>query len=204
MDYCWRTTSTKSRFELHNSTKDRATGDDSTKRRSELHEHENPMPNGVEMWGAYSFLDQAWSDPAGMANLMGGSHMQMHMPDGGSPAFAFRRYKDGQFLVTTNGDNDPTTNNKRYKGALAFNRVHDLVYRFIIDPLHGQLDVWVDGNHVVNLWDSSIGTAKPGCYFCIGLYFAGGVTCPVIAEFGNIAFPSRTSLSSRINSPPSW
>ena len=205
MDYCWRHTATKSRFELHNTTKDHGDNEGSTKRRSELHENTNRMPNGVELWGAYSFIDHSWSDPAGMkANGNGGAHMQMHMPSGGSPAFAFRRYKDGRFLITTNGDNDPTNNHKRYIAALSFDRVHDIVYRFTIDPMHGRLDVWLDGNHVLSLSDASIGSSTPGCYFCFGLYYGGGVTCPIVAEFGNLVFPSRTSLSSRIGSPPGW
>lgn len=203
LDHCWRLTSTQARFELHNTTLDHGQNDPSTKRRAELHANKYPLPNGVELWGAYSFVDHAWSDPAGMLALgSGGSHMQMHMPAGGSPAFSFRRYKDGRFSVTTNGDKDPISNNRRYLGALSFDQAHDIVYRFVIDPLHGSLDVWLDGKQIVNLWDASIGTATAGCYACYGLYYGGGVTCPIVTEQGNIAFPSTTSLSSRITRPP--
>lgn len=205
MPYCWEYTSTKARFELHNTSKDKGDNDPSTKRRSELHANKDRLPNGVEMWGAYSFLDHAWSDPAGMKAIgSGGAHSQMHMPSGGSPAFAFRRYKDGRFLVTTNGDNDPTSNHKRYIGTLSFGQVHDVVYRFTLHPTHGALDVWLDGRHIVSLWDSSIGSSEVGCYQCYGLYYGRGVTCSVVTEIGNIAFPSRTSLSSRITSRPRW
>jgi hypothetical protein len=205
MDHCWRVAGSKSRFELRNTTNDRGSGDPSSKRRSELHENKTRMPNGVAMWGAHSFVDHAWSDPSGMlANGSGGAHMQMHMPSGGSPAFAFRRYKDGRFLITTNGDADSTSNHKRYIAALSFDQPHDLVYRFILDALKGELDVWLDGRHVVSLRGASIGSYTAGCYLCLGLYYGGGVTCPIVAEYGNFAFPATSSLLSRTTAPPRW
>jgi len=204
LDHCWRLTSSRARYELHSTTQDRGSNDPTTKRRTELHANKYPLPNGVQLWGAYSFIDHSWADPAGMKLLGGGSHMQMHMPAGGSPAFAFRRYKDGRFSVTTNGDNDPISNNRRYLAALSFDQPHDIVYRFVIDPMHGALDVWLDGNHIVSLWDASIGTATPGCYSCYGLYYGSGVSCPVVTEQGNIVFPSTTSLASRITARPAW
>ena len=109
LDHCWRTTPNKLRFELHDATTDRAKSDESNKRRSEIHANRYPLPNGVSLWGAYSFNDHAWADPVGMSKLQGGAHAQMHMPQGGSPAFAFRRDRNGSFLVTTNGANDSST-----------------------------------------------------------------------------------------------
>ena len=204
MDYSWRYTAHKARFELHPTTKDRAYNDPSDKRRSELHDKKHLLTNGVVYWGAFSFIDQAWSDPTGMAKTTGGSIFQMHMPSGGSPAFAFRRDKNGAFIITTNGANDPTNNHKWYSQTLAFNQVHDIVYRCVIHPTNGSLDVWVDGRQVLSLTRQSIGVSSSGCYPCYGLYYAGGITCTIAAEIANIAAPSTLSLSSRTLTKPVW
>lgn len=205
MDHCWRSGFAKSRFELHNTTADRSSADPSTKRRTELHDKKHLLANGVEYWGAYSFIDHSWSDPAGMnTKTTGGAHFQMHMPAGGSPAFAFRRYKDGTFQITTCGDNDPVNNHKRYSQVLSFDAVHDIVYRCVIHPTAGQLDVWLDGKQVLSLRNQSIGTSSSGCYPCHGLYYGGGVTCTIVSERGNIAAPTTVNLSARIANAPAW
>jgi len=141
MDYSWRTTTNKARFELHPTVNDRSKNDPTDKRRTEIHDKVHLVPNGKVIWGAFSFTDYAWADPTGMAKLTGGTIFQMHMPSGGSPAFAFRRDKNGLFLITTNGANDPTSNHKWYSSALAFGQPHDVVYRCVIDPVNGSLDV---------------------------------------------------------------
>lgn len=203
LDYSCRVTATKIRFELHSTTFDRAVNDPVDKRRTELHD-KTSLPNGVAMWGAFSVNNHAWADPAGMTATTGGAMCQMHMPSGGSPAFAFRRDKNGNFLVTTNGANDPINNNKRYVGPLSFGAVHDIVYRCVIHPVNGELDVWVDGRQVLTLRGASIGQTNPGCYWCLGLYFAGGTTCPIVAEYSNHVAPTTNYLLARISSPPSW
>ena len=204
MDYSWRTTTNKARFELHPTVNDRSKNDPTDKRRTEIHDKVHLVPNGKVIWGAFSFTDYAWADPTGMAKLTGGTIFQMHMPSGGSPAFAFRRDKNGLFLITTNGANDPTSNHKWYSSALAFGQPHDVVYRCVIDPVNGSLDVWVDGRQVLSLTRQSIGVAQSGCYPCYGLYYAGGTTCTVVAEVANIAAPSTLSLSARTLKKPAW
>lgn len=204
MDYSWRMTAHKSRFELHNTTNDRARDDPSTKRRTELHDKLHLLANGLTYWGAYSFIDHSWPDPVGMRNTTGGAHFQMHMPSGGSPAFAFRRDKYGNFTVTTNGDNDPTSNHKWYSQVLSFDQVHDIVYRCVIHPVNGQLDVWLDRKLVLSLRNVSLGTSQSGCYPCYGLYYGGGCTCSIVAEHANIAAPSTASLSGRTSISPAW
>jgi hypothetical protein len=203
MNYCWQATTQRSRFEVHNSPYDRAQDDDVYKRRSELHANKNPVPNNTSLWGAFSFIDQPWSDPLGMSKTTGGSLVQMHGPDGGSPPIAFRRWGTGHFVVTTVGDLD-SNNHKRYDAPLSFNTMHDLVYRCVLSPNAGQLDVWLDGKQIVSLKNQSIGFSKSGCYICMGPYFPSGVTCPVVVEYGNWARPGTASLSSRISHRPVW
>lgn len=204
MPHSWRVTTNKSRFELHNTVDDRGQNDPSTKRRTELHDKKHLLTNGISYWGAYSSIDHSWSDPVGMQSTTGGAHFQMHMPAGGSPAFAFRRDKYGNFLITTNGDNDPINNHARYNGPLSFAQVHDIVYRCVIHPTNGELDVWLDRKLILSLRNISLGTSTSGCYPCYGLYYADGCTCNIVAEHANIAFPSTTSLTGRTTSSPSW
>ncbi|MGZ2411646.1 hypothetical protein ACUXST_001043 [Sphingomonas sp. F9_3S_D5_B_2] len=203
MDYAWRATQERCRFELHNTVNDRPSGDGSKKRRSELHLSRVKLPNNTQLWGAFSFKDQPWSDRAGMARTTGGTLMQMHAPGSGSPAFAIRRGGNGNLVITTVGELDPN-NHKRYDSPLAFNTVHDVVYRCVLHPTAGQLDVWIDRRRVISLRNQSIGYAQSGHYACFGLYFSGGVTCPVVCEFGNWVTPSTASLSGRTTRSPAW
>lgn len=204
MDYCLGLAADRARFEIRPTPRDHGANDDPQKRRSEIHETKNLLPNGVPLWGAMSFNHHGWADPAGMTEVWGGVHGQIHMHKfGGSPALAFRRNGDGRFMVTTRGEFD-TEGSKRWMGPLAFDQVHDLVYRLVLHPTDGELDVWVDGRRLVALKGMSIGSHLGGCYWCIGCYYAGGITCPVVAEFGNHAFPSTADLSGRVASPPPW
>jgi hypothetical protein len=200
MPHSCRVTSDKVRFELHNTLQDRAVNDPSDKRRTEFHYKKFVLSNGIEYWGAYSFLDHSWADPLGMkAKTSGGAHFQMHMPSGGSPAFAFRRYKDGSFGITTN----PGGNVKRLTLPLSFNGVHDLVYRCVCHPTTGQLDVWVDGKQILS-YRGPMGVSSNGYYACHGLYYAGGVTCNVVAEFANVVEPRTANLLGRVGVVPVW
>lgn len=192
------------RFEIQPTPRDRAAGDATGKRRSELHCTKNRLPNGVPLWGAMSFLHHSWSDPQGMARRSGGAHGQIHMGKfGGSPALAFRRMRDGRFLVTTRGQFDDR-NRRRWMAPLSFNEAHDLVYRVLLHPNEGELDVWLDGKHVMGIRGASIGSQVGGSYWCLGCYYSGGISCPVVAEFANHAFPSATDLSARTSAPLKW
>ena len=204
MDHSFRHGEGMARFEIRPTPRDRAEGDSPNKRRSELHCTRNRLPNGVALWGAMSFNHHAWSDPKGMARGWGGVHGQIHMGKfGGSPALAFRRTRDGRFLVTTRGQFDDG-NSKRWTAPVSFGEVHDLVYRVLLHPTQGELDVWLDGRHVISLRGASIGSHVGGSYWCLGCYYSGGITCPVVAEFANHAFPSPRDLSARIAAAPAW
>ena len=204
MDHCLRMSSQKKslRVELRNTTKDNTDGDKEG-RRSEL-KGIWKMQNGVPLWGAFSFIHHRWADPAGMAELYGGVYGQMHMgPFGGSPAIAFRRHKGGDFMVTTRGEFN-TSNTKRYKAPLAFDAVHDIVYRAVMHPTHGELTVWLNGVKIVDIKGQSIGSNLGDYIWHIGAYFSGGITCPIVAEFSNHVHPWQGDLSARITRRPAW
>lgn len=206
MDHCLRLTARKARFEIRNSEFDRGPRDSADKRRSELRFPKRPrLPNEVPLWGAMSFIHHRWSDPAGMAKLAGGAHGQIHIGSefGGSPAVAFRRSREGKFRVTTRGEQEPR-NTVRYEADLAFDRVHDLVYRVVLSPTNGLLAVWLDRRQIVDLQGASIGSSHADCYWSFGCYYAGGVACPIVAEFANHVYPDIASLAGRIAAPPAW
>lgn len=205
MDYALRLTPAKARFEVRDTEFDRSEADPPRKRRAELHCPEARLPNDVPLWGAMSFIHHSWDDPAGMSALEGGVHGQMHIGSsfGGSPAMAFRRDKNGNFRITTRGELEPK-NTTRFDFPLPFNAVHDLVYSVVLSPNNGSLLVWLDGQQVVNLRGASIGSHYAECYWNIGCYYGGGVTCPVIAEFANHVYPGPASLAGRISAPPRW
>jgi hypothetical protein len=195
------------RFELHNTEFDRASGDPAEKRRSELHFPKRPrLPNDTPLWGAMSFIHHGWADPSGMEKLTtGGAHGQIHIGSkaGGSPAVAFRRHRDGDFLVTTRGEQEQG-NIKRFKAPLAFDQPHDLVYRVVLSPTNGSLAVWLNRQKVVELDGVPIGSHYAECYWNIGAYYAGGVTCPIVAEFANHVYPSPESLLKRTAASLPW
>lgn len=204
MEHSFQPAQDRARFEIQPTPRDRAAGDAPDKRRSELHCTRNRLPNGVPLWGAMSFIHHSWSDPEGMAKGWGGVHGQIHMGKfGGSPALAFRRTRDGRFLVTTRGQFDDG-NNRRWMAPVSFDEAHDLVYRVILHPSSGELDVWLDGKHVFELRGASIGSQVGGSYWCLGCYYSGGISCPVVAEFANHAFPSTEDLSTRASAPLEW
>ena len=208
MDYALRSSAQKKRLriELRNTSKDRTSGDDSDCRRCELKMAEAGgwLYNNIDYWGALSFIHHKWADPVGMAELYGGVYMQLHMGDfGGSPAVAFRRHKTGDFLITTRGQNN-TSNTKRYLKPLAWDTVHDLVYRVRFSRTAGQLDVWLNGAKIVGITGQSIGSDKAGYRPYVGCYFSGGITCPIVAEIGNYVYPGTVPLATRITNRPAW
>jgi hypothetical protein len=209
MDHCLRLTSQTARFEIRDSPNDHSQVDKAHKRRSELSGKlpKSPalLPNDVVLWSAMSFIHHAWDDPAGMARLWGGVHGQIHMGRtfGGSPAVAFRRTADGQFTVTTRGQR-ALKSTRHFVGPIPFGRVHDLVFRVILHPTNGSLAVWLDGHKIVDVERASIGSEYADTHWNIGCYYAGGVTCPVVAEYANVVYPGTTRLDQRITSPAVW
>lgn len=206
MDHSLRLTPERARFEIRENGPDRGPRDDDRKRRSELRVPKSPrLPNAVPLWGAMSFVHHQWEDPAGMAGNWGGVHGQLHIGSkfGGSPAVAFRRTRRGAFAVTTRGENDPD-GSRRYEGPLPFDQLHNLVYRVVLDAADGALIVWLNGEPVLNVRGVSIGTSHAECYWSIGCYYAGGVTCPVVAEYGDHIYPGLADLTDRIRFKPDW
>ena len=206
MDYSVRLTAHKARFELRNTENDHGERDPVVKRRAELHSPARPrLPNDVPLWGAMSFIHHHWADPAGMATRWGGAHGQLHIGStfGGSPAVAFRRHGDGKFRISTRGE-FADDNTVRYDAPLAFDVAHDLVYRVVLSPTNGSLMVWLNRRKIVDLHGVSIGSHQAECYWNIGNYYAGGVTCPVIAEFANHVYPDPASLAGRLAVSPGW
>lgn len=122
---------------------------------------------------------------------------------GGSPAVAFRRRENGNLRITTRGEFN-TSNTTRYDKPLSFGQVHDLVYRVVLDPKVGELTVWLDGVKIVDIRGQSIGASTAECHLQLGAYYAGGITCPVVAEYANHVYPSPTDLSARIGNLPVW
>ena len=195
----------KIRFEIRNTERDRPKGDEPKKRRSEIKGSNHVLPNDVPIWGAFSFIHHPWADPVGMAKLYGGVHGQIHIGSkfGGSPAVAFRRHKTGDFLITTRGQFN-TANSKRYRAPLAFGKVHDIVYRVLLHPTAGELTVWLNGVEIVDIRRQSIGATTAECYWQLGAYYSGGITCPIVAEYANHVYPLAGDLSSRITRRPAW
>lgn len=211
LDYAVRMNSTASkiRVELRNTEFDKTKSDSTGVRRAEfsgsLYGDATRLPNKVSLWGAMSFSHQAWSDPVGMATKYGGVYGQIHIGStfGGSPAVGFRRSKTGKFRITTRGELS-TASTIRYEAPLSFDQVHDLVYNVVLDPVSGSLKVWLDGVKVVDVANASIGSHYAESYFNAGAYFSGGITSPVVAEYGNMAYPAQTSLLGRVTSRPAW
>lgn len=207
MDHSLRLLPSRARFEIRDSERDRGPNDDPGKRRSEIRFPKSPrLPNGVPLWGAMSFIHHRWDDPEGMARGRGGGvHGQLHIGSkfGGSPAVAFRRMRNGEFAITTRGENDEK-GSIRYRGPLPFDQLHHLVYRVLLHPSEASLAVWLNGSRLVDLQGVSIGSSDAECYWSLGCYYAGGVSCPVVAEFGDHYYPGPGDLRQRIGFRPNW
>lgn len=168
------------------------------------------LPNGKVLWGAMSFIHHPWA--ASMKPTSGCVMLQIHMGSkaGGSPAFALRRGTDGHIKVTTNAEKPngtPTGSETRYDAPLSFGQKHDLVYRIVLGGYGkpGEVKAWIDGRQVVGLAGTSlIGHRNAEHYANVGVYCAGGVTTPIVAEIGNFVYPSVADLSGRIARPPAW
>lgn len=206
MDYSLRLTPNRARFEIRESHLNRGPADDGRKRRSEIRFPKSPrLPNDIPLWGAMSFVHHQWDDPAGMAANRGGVHGQLHIGStfGGSPAVAFRRTRRGAFAITTRGEHDPD-GTRRYERPLAFDELHSLVYRVVLSPKDGALQVWLNGDAVLDARGVSIGSLDAQCYWSFGCYYSGRVTCPIIAEYGDHIYPGLTDLRRRIGIKPDW
>lgn len=206
MDHSLRLAPGRARFEIREGQLNRGPADDAGKRRSEIRFPKAPrLPNAVPLWGAMSFVHHQWDDPAGMAANWGGVHGQLHIGSefGGSPAVAFRRTRRGAFAITTRGERD-SDGSLRYERPLPFDALHSLVYRVVLGPKDGALDVWLNGEAVVNVRGVSIGSSDAECYWSLGCYYSGGVSCPIIAEYGDHFYPGLADLNRRIRFKPDW
>lgn len=190
------------RFELRDAESDRSIHDDAKVRRAELSGslYGDParLPNGVPLWGELAFRHHGWSDRAGMAERTGGVFGQIHIGSrfGGSPALAFRRTREGQLRITTRGQFDPD-GSIRFEGPLSFDEWHRLAYRVVLDPVEGALAVWLDDRQIVDISQVSIGHANAESYWNFGLYFSGGVSGRVVADYAQHTYPSPAPLEER-------
>lgn len=205
--YAIETASNKVRFELHDTTFDHGQIDPSTKRRSEFSSTKDKFYNHIGYWMAFSF-NVHWSCLACQQKLnQGGEIMQVHWPSGASPALAFRTVPTSTgaaFTITTRGDT--TGNITRATVPLSLDTVHDVVFHFQTGAV-GYEEVWLDGKLISNLSNIPVGTdLEDGYAMRMGPYYGGGLNGnDVVQEYGNVApFPSTTSLSARISSPPAW
>ncbi len=87
---------------------------------------------------------------------------------------------------------------------IARGEVHSLVYRVVLSPKDGALQVWLNGDAVLDARGISIGSSDAQCYWSFGCYYSGGVTCPIIAEYGDHIYPGPTDLRRRIGIRPDW
>ena len=198
--------SSKIRFEAHDTSYDRGQIDPSTKRRSEV-SSKDQYHNGVNYWMAFSFQVD-WSCLACQQRLkQGGEIMQVHWPSGASPPLAFRAVPTSTgaaFQVTTRGDNQG--NITRASVPLTLGTVHDVVFSFKLGAV-GYEQVWLDGKEISNLSNIPVGTnLEDGYSMRLGPYYGGGMAGnQIVQTYGNIAaFPSSTSLISRISNRPAW
>jgi len=202
LDYPLRYTRNKVRFELRPAD---FSGTASTTR-SELGGSNSiypRLPNNVPLWGAMSFIHHC-------GNSSSGVHGQIHMGSkaGGSPALAFRRSNDGPNVlkVTTNSQSGTGTTGSVTRASLnvTCGAVHDLVYRVVLNPTAGSLAVWIDRTNVVDLPRVPIGHSNAEHYWNFGVYYAGGVTSTVVAEYADHVYPSTADLSARTRTSPPW
>jgi hypothetical protein len=64
--------------------------------------------------------------------------------------------------------------------------------------------VWLNREKIVDLERTPIGSSVAESYFNVGSYYAGGVTCPIIAEFANLVYPAPEALLRRTTVTPAW
>jgi hypothetical protein len=201
----------KVRFELQNTPQDRGSGDPIHKRRSEL-ANQRHARNKVEFWEAFTFIMQPWADRAGMKAKFGSTAASLHQmkwPTGNSPAYCLRVTGDAFLRVTTSKDG--SANSKRYTGSKRMDDglPHNVVIRSILRGDNAaELDVWVDGVQLLRQRGVPIGSLlKDGYRPSIGPYFAAGITCPIVVEYGNLvhlAIPNPTLMNARIATAPAW
>lgn len=187
-DYCITTMGDRIRFEVRPDDPPSETKPE--KRRSELsgsiYGDPTRLPNGVLLKGGFNFIHHPWT---GMESTWGGVFGQVHMGSkvGGSPALAFRRHQNGNFMVTTRGEFDDA-GTRRYEAPLSFGAAHRVDYSVVLHPTNGKLIVALDGKEIVNA-SGSIGHSAADSFWNIGVYCSGGVTCPVIAEYWGHSYP---------------
>jgi hypothetical protein len=112
-----------------------------------------------------------------------------------------RRKGDGTWTITTN----PGGNKTRLSIQVPFDAVNDLVYRQLTDPVHGELDINLNGKRVLS-YRGPLSDSKPGngYYPCYGIYYGSGMAGTIVHEVANIAPPSLAELSARISNAPAW
>lgn len=205
----WSGKKKRVRFQLNNTENDKSSADSAGTRRIEFDPNAT-IPNGVERWMAFSVVPEAYTDAAGM-NALGTAVTavltQIHYgAGGGNPAFAIRRKHNGDILVTTRGQGEPSSV-ERFTGALAsypMGLVEDWVVRFTLHATAGAVQVWRNGVELVNLTGIPLSEGDGTAYAKMGIYCSGGMAGQVAAQFANRVQPQAGSLASRVTSPPAW
>ena len=189
------------RFELHDTPSDRGPNDADFKRRAEIGTNVS-WPTGRDIWFAYSVKTTI---TGGDITKLGNTQNQFQSTDGSSPAFSNRLQYCGAAspskacLVQTTRLTGGSTKTVG-KGAYSLGVWHD-----VVDRVHfsaggdGFVQTWLDGKLITD-WHGAFGGSDG---LRLGIYGAplGGMS--IVQEFKNIsAFPSTTSLASRVTNPP--
>lgn len=200
----------KLRTEIRNLDTNRRPEDGERVRRSEITPVRRPIPNDAVVWDALQIKPAPFSRPASMLKAEGGVIWQVKETGHGSPILAVRRTSDDRLRITTRNQNDPGNGKTRYLEPWSVGVAHDFVRRFKLSPTHGELDVWLDGKHIISLKGISMGYSdvgatafsKLGCYFPRGLGPDPASTS--VCEFSHYVPPQCKSLFYRVNEPPLW
>lgn len=173
------------------------------------------FPRGTELWGAFDLkvtgdVSQTW--PGGGPNV---SQLFANPEPGESnkpPPLAFKVTQAGALEVHTRGDQTVTTVvTPRLVVRSSIPNANDgrvirVVYRVIMNPFDGELDVWINGVRVVRTRGASIGyndtTDESMLQFKIGQY-RSHTDEVIVTEFANVEFGTKNLLA-RISTPPAW
>ncbi|WP_407170708.1 heparin lyase I family protein [Bradyrhizobium sp. ORS 111] len=171
---------------------DRESGEN--KERSELDGYKRRFPHGADVWGAYALFIEPGADYQSDWTAIS----QMH----GSKVRPFHiHFKLGRLVIFTEATSPRPATNVRYSGPLSRNQWHNLVFHLREGEADsGQLDVWLDGNKIVQ-FVGAIGATGNEAYWKFGIYRGyGPIATPFAIQFANMEI-GTTDLTSRITSP---
>ncbi|MCV7303084.1 heparin lyase I family protein [Mycobacterium barrassiae] len=195
------------RFEVRNNDFGWSGDEANNNRRSELVSKGEKYNSGETLWSSFSFVvgpdhlpfDADGEIPSPYHHII----HQWHSVDtvaGRSPLFAIE-LRDGDFIVSTRSDDDPSRNVIHYSKSRPTDGVaHNVVVAGLLGR-DGHLDVWLDGKRIVDV-DTAIGYYNddgPLAYPHWGIY-QHNVDDPAVLYHANIEW-GRADLSARIVRP---